>query len=249
MGQGKGEMSGVIKNLIPEFIKAPVRSRLHQGRVSRSQAGQDLWVFTEVFDGKRDGFFVDIGAYDGVEISNTFVLKTKYAWKGICVEANPDIFAQLRKNRRAKCVNACVDEKAGFVAFRKKGKLGRIIATDVNDTLDEKESELITIETATLEDILNAQDAPKEIDYLSMDIEGAEERALRCFSFKNWKFRCITIEYPTALVRGILNDNGYRLVKEIPGLDCFYVHYEFLDQYQKNIFNFYKKKYLAIRIG
>lgn len=45
-------------------------------------------------DGLRGGFFLDIGAHDGIELSNTYVLEKKYNWSGICVEANPYSFKQ-----------------------------------------------------------------------------------------------------------------------------------------------------------
>jgi hypothetical protein len=87
----------MLKNFIPEFIKAPLRSRLHKKRLFRSQAGQDLWVFGEVFNEQRSGFFLDIGAHDGVVLSNTYVLENRYDWRGICIEANPDTFEELKK--------------------------------------------------------------------------------------------------------------------------------------------------------
>src|SRR6516165_1652379 len=64
----------MLKKYVPEFIKAPLRSRLHERRFMRSEAGQDLWVFGEVFNEQRNGFFLDIGAHDGVTISiHTFL--------------------------------------------------------------------------------------------------------------------------------------------------------------------------------
>ena len=55
--------------------------------MSTSQFGQDLQVLS-FYNGKRDGFFVDIGAYDGKYISNTYMLEKNFDWKGICVEPN-----------------------------------------------------------------------------------------------------------------------------------------------------------------
>ena len=99
----------MLKKLVPEILKAPLMAYFHSMRVSRSQAGQDLWVFGEVFDGKSNGFFLDTGAHDGIEISNSYTLEKRYDWKRICIEANPDSFEQLLQNRRASCVNVCLD--------------------------------------------------------------------------------------------------------------------------------------------
>src|SRR5215472_7304519 len=103
----------MLKKLVSEFIKAPLRSRLRKRRLFRSQVGQDLWVFGEVFNEQRNGFFLDIGAGDGVDLSNTYILENRYGWRGICIEANPDAFEVLRKNRCCQCVNACVDQAEG----------------------------------------------------------------------------------------------------------------------------------------
>ncbi len=81
---------------------------------------------------------------------------------------------------------------------------------------------------------------------MSVDVEGAEERVLGGFPFDEYRFKCITIERPANALRNVLTENGYVLIKEIPGLDCFYVHGEFIDHYRENLFSFYTKKYLAI---
>ena len=91
--------------------------------------------------------------------------------------------------------------------------------------------------------------APTEIDYLSIDIEGAEERVLKDFSFTKYKIKCITIERPTDLLMDILSRNGFVLIKEIPGLDCFYLHKDLIDRHVANICSFYDKSLIAFRMG
>ena len=107
--------------------------------------------------------------------------------------------------------------------------------------------DVIQIETRTLESLLIGQNAPREIDYLSIDIEGAEERVLGSFNFKDYQFNCITIERPSEMLRNLLRVHGYVLIKEIPRLDCFYVHRSFLDRYSANVSGFYSKTYLRLR--
>ena len=75
-----------------------------------SQLGQDK-IVDEYFRGKRHGVFVDIGAYDGLTFSNTLMLERERDWTGICIEPLPDIFAELRKNRRCICVQACIGNR------------------------------------------------------------------------------------------------------------------------------------------
>lgn len=60
-----------------------------------SQAGQDVWVLQQI----PKGFFVDVGAHDGVESSNTYALE-KLGWQGLCIEPNPESYQRLINNRK-----------------------------------------------------------------------------------------------------------------------------------------------------
>jgi FkbM family methyltransferase len=201
-----------------------------------SQAGQDYWIYGESFNEKRCGYFLDIGAYDGIFLSNTYILESKYNWSGICIEANPITFEKLKNNRCAINLNFCLDRSEGKVNFILRDIMGGIVDRDVdNKEADTKSYKVIQLKTTSLNRLLEDQNAPSVIDYLSIDIEGAEERVLSGFDFSKYTFRCITIERPTELLRDLFKDQGYILIREIPGLDCFYVHHTFLKDYTKNL--------------
>src|SRR5215467_3125531 len=77
-----------------------------------SQAGQDRWVIERVFrQAKYRGYFVEIGAGNGILISNTYVLERDFAWNGLLVEPT-DAFEGLKTNRLANCERACVAAEA-----------------------------------------------------------------------------------------------------------------------------------------
>ena len=86
--------------------------------MSNSQLGQDLQVL-KYYSNKRNGFFVEIGASDGIHFSNTYLLESKYNWKGICVEPLPDKFLNLCSNRPNSycCNNAVYNESNITVLF------------------------------------------------------------------------------------------------------------------------------------
>lgn len=238
----------MLRRFIPKSLKSALRGFLQLHSLQMSQAGQDSWVFGEAFNEKRNGFFLDLGAHDGIYLSNTFLLERRYGWNGICVEANPDSFKKLSHNRNAVCVNVCLYSTEGSISFAKRGVLGGIVSPDMeNKDPGHQTGEVITMETKTLESVLSENNAPQEIDYLSIDIEGSEERVLAGFDFNTYRFKCITIERPSELLRTILKNNAYILIKEIPGLDCFYVHLSFLKQYMDNLLSFHEKKHLMIR--
>jgi hypothetical protein len=70
-----------------------------------SQKGQDKWIIESIFGGKRNGFFVDLAATDGVALSNTYILEKHFGWTGICIEPNPEFYTKLQNNRNCICVN------------------------------------------------------------------------------------------------------------------------------------------------
>lgn len=191
---------------LPQSLKRIIKeSRAYKFLLSRqlfiSGGGQDLWVIGEVFNGSRHGFFLDIGAHDGVEHSNTYRLERRYGWKGICVEGNPDTFKKLTNNRKCKCVEACLDSTAQVVDFAKKGEIGGIILS--SNKFNANSSDIIKLQTRTLKSVLEEFNAPTTIDYLSIDIEGAEDRVLGEFDFSSYRFKCITIERPSESLRTI----------------------------------------------
>lgn len=216
--------------------------------ISMSQAGQDFWVYGEVFDEMRNGFFLDIGAHNGVHLSNSYILEKRYGWRGICVEANPQTFLELEKNRQCYCINTCVDKDQGYVDFIVNGVNGGILADDCDNKVS-KNRITTRVETMQLLTLLEKFNVPETIDYLSLDVEGAEDRVLLGFNFDRYIFNCITVERPSKDLRALLESKKYIQVKEIPGLDCFYIHSSFLKQYQKNLFSFGRKNFLSKRLN
>src|SRR4029453_2589788 len=69
------------------------------------------------FRGKRGGVFVDVGAYDGEQFSNTLFYERTMGWTGLCIEPLPSAFAKLTAARRAACENVCVADFEGDADF------------------------------------------------------------------------------------------------------------------------------------
>lgn len=230
---------------VGQLLPAKIAWSLRRYRISRrrsiSQIGQDFWVGGEAFNEMKGGYFVDVGAADGYTISNTYLLESRYNWTGLCVEANPDFIERLKACRRALCVHACLDGASGAVTFAKDGLFGGVVTPD-STAKSATAAEQIPMQTKTLLEVLDSALAPREIDYLSIDVEGAEERVLAGFDFGKYTFRCATIERPSTGLRQLLADNRYELVKNVPGLDAFYVHRSFMDQYVRNAMAFWSKR-------
>lgn len=235
----------LLRRYLPASLYLHARTHYNRRKRSVSQAGQDFWVFGEVFNEMRNGYFVDVGAADGMYLSNTFLLEQRYGWDGICIEANPIFFAQLQRVRAVKCVRAAVDADERDVEFVVRGVVGGIVdATSDNRTgaAESQRSQTIMLRTRTLASILEAENAPRTIDYLSMDVEGVEERVLATFPFDAYTVNSLTVERPKPPLRDLLNRHGYILVKEMPDLDAFYVHESFRDRYRQNMYAFWEKQ-------
>ena len=218
-----------------------------------SQKGQDRWVIEEVSKGKRGGFFIDLAASDGISGNNTYALEKDYGWKGLCIEANENLFQKLNKNRKCMCLNACIDKVKQQVRFLDNRDMSGIVDFDTDNKPNLIESKYFKLKeirgrkinlkeverlqykieikmTLTLDEVLERFKVPKVIDFLSLDVEGAEERILSTFPFKKWKFLSMVIERPTAGLNQLLFDNGYRFVRKSQAcnnFDFFYVHESF----------------------
>ncbi|WP_425084039.1 FkbM family methyltransferase [Ruegeria profundi] len=200
----------------------------------------------EVFNHKRSGYFVDIGAHDGITISNTYLLEKRLAWDGLLIEANPKSYEMCRNTRNAKSLNICLDRENGEVQFEMDDVLGGIVSSDTDNVAAGKKT--VTISARRFVEILDEQSAPRKIEYLSIDVEGAEERVLGGFDFDKYQFTCFTIERPSEALRKEFEVAGYEKVKEVPGLDSFYVHQSFLDAYANNTMRHFANKRISFPI-
>ena len=84
-----------------------------QNLKSFSQLGQDLEVL-KFYNNKKNGYFIEMGASDGIELSNTFMLEKDYNWTGMCIEPIPRRYAELVMNRpNSVCCNEVVYGETG----------------------------------------------------------------------------------------------------------------------------------------
>lgn len=156
----------------------------------KSQIKQDQWVYEKIWtlmdDYKYSQYFVEIGAYDGYSMSNSYFFEETRKWKGLCVECNPFMIERFRQNRptTALCTKAIYKESGHKLKFS---------LNDCNSAIDENGD--YTVETISINDLLTEYNAPSNIAYISLDIEGLESEVLSTFDFSKWDVFAWTIEH------------------------------------------------------
>ena len=195
---------------------------------SYSQFNQDLLVLKSC-DFKKNGYFVDVGAHNGITGNNTYLLEKEYDWKGICVEPLPEEFMKCKDCRNCLCYKYAVYSKSNLkLNFCVSDLLSGIEDTHLiknknQNFIDPKFFHNnykgdIVVETKTLTDILDESNAPNYIDYLSIDVEGAEIHVLNGIDFNKYTFGTIHIEHNwqkyRSEIRQILENNNYLFLCE-----------------------------------
>jgi FkbM family methyltransferase len=187
--------------------------------MSKSQLKQDLNVL-KFYNDKQDGFFVEIGASDGISLSNTYLLEKSYNWTGICVEPVPHDFLKLKTNRdRSLCCDNAIYNISGLtlkfdIANHHRLLSGISTHIDRHKEIVNKNKTTITVNTLSLVDLLDKYNSPKFIEYLSLDTEGSEYEILRSFDFDKYTFGLIDVEHNfieprRSQIKKLLTENGY----------------------------------------
>ena len=168
--------------------------------MSYSQLSQDLEVI-KFYNNKENGFFIEIGASDGINLSNTYLLETQYKWKGICCEPIPNNFKNLVKNRpNSICYDKAVYNSSGLTVIFDIANNNDLLSgiskhIDCHKSSVDTNKETIQVQTISLLDVLNNANAPLFIEYMSLDTEGCEFEILKNFDFEKYTFGLIDVEH------------------------------------------------------
>jgi len=184
-----------------------------------SQVGQDKWVCEEL-NYKKDGYFLDIGSHDGVWYSNTYCLEKELNWSGICVEAKKETFDLLAANRNCVCVNKAIYSKNGLIKFAATSMDYEGVKACLQAQVVSNSS--FFVQAITMETLIKENDVPNFIDYVSIDVEGADYDVLLGFPFDTHKVGLWTIEDNAYIdggrlkekIKKIMIKNGYKMVSE-----------------------------------
>ncbi|MGX9356906.1 FkbM family methyltransferase [Roseobacteraceae bacterium S113] len=204
---------------------------------SKSQLRQDLFVLSEL-GFKERGFFVEFGATNGVDLSNTHIMESRFKWDGVLAEPAKIWHHALMENRSVAIETDCVWRATGETLLfnevndrKHDGELSTIdqfTNSDKHAKSRNSASNKYEVNTISLSDMLKKHNAPKEIDYLSIDTEGSEFEILNSFDFDEYDIKVITCEHNFTPMRekvySLLTGNGYkRKYSEYSQFDDWYV--------------------------
>ena len=166
---------------------------------SHAQLFPDL-LAVFLLKGKRDGYFVEFGATNGIDLSNTYVLEHHFGWQGLLAEPAKGWHAALKTNRKAAIDTRCVWSQSGAQLDFKETEIGELSTlSELVDKDFNKEGRVkgatYMVETISLNDLLKSHNAPREIDYMSVDTEGSELPILQAFDFDSYDVKIMTVEH------------------------------------------------------
>ena len=178
----------------------------------------------EFFADTPHGFFVDVGANDPMEGSQTWHLEQK-GWRGVLVEPQPKLAQKLKERRNAQ-VFACACSSPQHAGKTFPFQLAGIQSSlNLNFFVARmRKEEIIQVPVRTLDDILVEANVPVPIDLLSIDVESHEVEVLNGLTLARWRPRLIFIEDTAFNLRlhRALRSHGYKWVRRT-GLNAWYV--------------------------
>lgn len=199
-----------------------------------SQHGQDRYLYETAFRDRRNGVYVDIGAYDGETLSNTVFFERHLGWTGLCVEPLPNAFAKLKATRTATCLNVCIGDYDGEGEFLDvdMNNYGKMYSGLI-ENYDKRHVDIIRsyalggqklkVPVRRLAPLLDALGLT-HIDYMTIDTEGSELKILLDIDLRDYAVEYVSVEnnYQDQAIVNRLHDLGYERIHVFAGFDELY---------------------------
>jgi hypothetical protein len=213
-------------------------AHLRLGKSDRSQCDQDKLVVA-LLRNLSGGYFVDLAANDATDLSNTFQLEQQHHWNGICVEPNPRYWRKLTYRRCHLAAAVVGKTRMEQVQFKlhdgsRRAPSGGIegLGFDNDPNKPKTKDPAVSLYTVPVQEILERYRAPPVMEYLSLDIEGAEYFVMKDFPFTTYRFKIMTIERPSQELVNLLYSNQYVYLaaNNEYGMETLWVHRDHLSE-------------------
>jgi FkbM family methyltransferase len=186
------------------------------------------------------GYFIELGANDGIQQSNTKHLELYQGWQGVLIEPSPTQFAKLKKSRSKKskffncaCVGFDFPKETIELMYSNLMSIALEGENDIADPVahakageshsDREEAYIFSAPARTLQSIVDEAKSPRVIDLLSLDVEGGELEVLKGINFEQTNFKYMVIETRSINeVRGFLNLKNYEEIVKLSHHDYMF---------------------------
>ena len=209
-----------------------------------SQFHQDRILYSKFFKGQTSGIYLDVGSNDKFRLSNSAFFDICMNWKGICVEPSAKSY-EYAPHRSCSIAKKCAWSATANNLTMKAAGTGFDLTRVVKDgQYDKNDTKIFYCDTISATDLLkNYQptdkynktvdlSVKKEIDYISLDIEGTEMEFLRSFPFNEYDVKVWSIEINKGFeaIDALMHANDYITAAFIPpnshNLDAVYIKKE-----------------------
>lgn len=208
------QLKRLIKFILPKSVFNEIKNIrntyfLEFDNQSYSQEGEDM-ILSRIFEGKKNGFYIDVGAHHPKRFSNTYFFY-KQGWRGINIDAMPNsmrLFNKIRpRDINLEIAISSESKKLTYYEFNEPALNGfsEELSRDRDGLRNYKIINQLEITTHRLDDVLKnlKNEIPTEIDFLSIDVEGLDFEVLQSLNFNVYKPRVILIEILTSNLEDI----------------------------------------------
>lgn len=188
--------------------------KIFDGEQYYSQAYQDYFLDKFIFCKKEGGFFLDICGNDPVKINNTYFFEKNRGWTGLAFEPMPELCGKWKDSRTAECLPyalGSIDGETEFCEYEDHYMSGFSDEVDY----DGKVKSRWKVPVRRLAGILEERGI-KHVDFVSLDVEGAEIEVLKGIDFSRVEIDCFIIENNKGFmrergIRNFMTEAGYRI--------------------------------------
>lgn len=185
------------------------------------QSGEEA-ILNRIFAGKRNGFYVDIGAFHPTQISNTFLLHNFFGWSGINIDASKQAIEAFKISRPDDInLNVAIGAKEGAQKLTVYSDPARNTFSNKNRERQKKKGDTVIVgtEMVSVKPLKKVLDEylprGKHIDVLDIDIEGYDLEALKTNDWNKYRPSVILIEDYAINTKGFKDSDVYKFMKTV----------------------------------
>jgi hypothetical protein len=233
----------MIKGMIKKFIPSLLIS-FYRKHIKKFHGNEFLDKKMLKFINYKNGFYIEMGAHDGIINSNTYYFEKNLNWRGVLIEPS-HFYENLKKNRSCKnifhktlCVPFNFDKKISFIDMGPYSKVSELVEKDYYNWHESKSKAVEHIynkqiiespRTDNLNNLLKSSNAPKLIDFFSLDVEGSELNVLKGVDFNQYNFQYLLIEITDIdkgkyikKIKNFLKEKSYKLHSNLTSYDYLF---------------------------